>query len=85
MWALESRSPPFGGATQNGYAFAKGNHYVQQHIVADLSASDSLANHIKGFFPNFVRINCSFELFVELTLSDRTHSGLRLCSDVLAG
>jgi hypothetical protein len=48
---------------KNGYAFAKGKHYAQQHIVADLSASDSPTNHIKGFCPNFVRINCSFELF----------------------
>jgi hypothetical protein len=63
MLARESRLAPFGGATQNGCAFAKGYHHVQQHIVADLSASDTLANHIKGFFPNFVRINCSFELF----------------------
>jgi hypothetical protein len=34
-------------------AFPEGNYYTQQHIVADLSASDSLTKHINGFLQNF--------------------------------
>ena len=34
-------------------AFREGNYYTQQHIVADLSARDSLAKHINGFLQNF--------------------------------
>src|SRR5690349_7801412 len=43
--------------------FGEGSDYSQQHAVADLSAIDSLTKYLKGFFPNFLRIDCSFELF----------------------
>jgi hypothetical protein len=44
-------------------AFAEGNHYAQQHIVADIPAGDSLTKHIKRFFPNFLRVDGGFKPF----------------------
>ena len=74
MWAHKSRSEPFGGATENGYAFAEGNEYVQQHSDADLSASDSLQTTSRAFS------QISFEQTAASSCLIRASSGKALTS-----